>query len=551
MATADYWARHLLSSKQGLKKPLACPRWPPDAFAVAATVMEQSAAYARRRAEAWAGSARLDQVRADAGSWRTQLEVPRRVRQAWRRMLDPKVALEDAACNDAWCDDVYYVLACADEACEGIGFSQSPSPDKDIVTLIYEQLWMSDLTHAKSTNGTERGKSVCLEVSSSIACVQPKARTSQVGCTMRTLTHHLALLPAASTVRTQWFCSRRGDSFDAQNAWPLNLLVVPFPFKIDGSCFVRRSPIDDEGSRAHTIRSGYFGIEPRWLRGIRTDLPRFLSELVSSARDSVGSVNGLILPELALDSRTAMRVAAAMRSAEIEVLVSGVIGEKRNVLLASFDFGHARWMQSKHHRWCLNERQVRRYHLGHALQPHVRWWEDIDLGERGKSPKTHEGARAVNFVEARPGAIVCTLICEDLARHEPVHPIVRSIGPNLVIALLMDGPQLAKRWPGQYASVLADDPGSAVLTLTSLGMLRRSVLPGENPSRVIALWKDAAGDAKELMLPEGAHGLVLSCNARRVEELTLDGRSDGRTTLEITLGAVHAVAHPRPPTWAK
>jgi len=36
---------------------------------------------------------------------------------------------------------------------------------------------------------------------------------------------------------------------------------------------------------------------------------------------------------------------------------------------------------------------------------------------------------------------MCALVCEDLARPDPVANIVRAVGPNLVIALLMDGPQ--------------------------------------------------------------------------------------------------------------
>ncbi len=50
----------------------------------------------------------------------------------------------------------------------------------------------------------------------------------------------------------------------------------------------------------------------------------------------------------------------------------------------------------------------------------------------------------------------------------PLRTVIRSVGPNLVIVLLMDGPQLVRRWPGKYATVLSDDPGSAVLTVTSL-----------------------------------------------------------------------------------
>jgi hypothetical protein len=33
---------------------------------------------------------------------------------------------------------------------------------------------------------------------------------------------------------------------------------------------------------------------------------------------------------------------------------------------------------------------------------------------------------------------MCALICEDLARPDPVAEIVRTVGPNLVIALLME-----------------------------------------------------------------------------------------------------------------
>src|SRR5207237_10901568 len=101
-----------------------------------------------------------------------------------------------------------------------------------------------------------------------------------------------------------------------------------------------------------------------------------------------------------------------------------------------------------------------------------------------------------------------TLVCEDLARIDPVQAALRAVGPNLVIVLLMDGPQFERRWPGRYATVLADDPGCAVLTLTSLGMVRRSTVPGDDDCREIALWKESPSSAaRELKLPKGAHGL--------------------------------------------
>ena len=72
-----------------------------------------------------------------------------------------------------------------------------------------------------------------------------------------------------------------------------------------------------------------------------------------------------------------------------------------------------------------------------------------------------------------------SLVCEDLAQIDDVADVLRSVGPMVLIIPLLDGPQLSSRWAARYASVLADDPGSTVLTLTSYGMARRSRPPGK------------------------------------------------------------------------
>jgi hypothetical protein len=106
---------------------------------------------------------------------------------------------------------------------------------------------------------------------------------------------------------------------------------------------------------------------------------------------------------------------------------------------------------------------------------------------------------------------------------------------------------LKNRWPARYATTLADDPGSAVLTLTSLGMtqLSRPLDPktGEPaaPSRVIALWADKSEPAREIKLPEDAEALVLTLTERREEEWTADGRGDGGVTGAISLANVYPV----------
>ncbi|RMH16819.1 MAG: hypothetical protein D6696_17345, partial [Acidobacteria bacterium] len=174
--------------------------------------------------------------------------------------------------------------------------------------------------------------------------------------------------------------------------------------------------------------------------------------------------------------------------------------------------------QHKHHRWRLDRSQIETYGLGGHLSAEKLWWEHVRLGER-----------SLNFVSLSPWLSLCVLVCEDLAQQEPVARMVRAVGPNLVIAVLMDGPQLLTRWPARYATVLADDPGSSVLTLTSLGMCRRSVPPGRSPSRVIALWKDASPHsrgAQEIAIGQGADGVVLNLLVELEEEWTADGRSD-------------------------
>ena len=44
--------------------------------------------------------------------------------------------------------------------------------------------------------------------------------------------------------------------------------------------------------------------------------------------------------------------------------------------------GWRRYPQKKHHRWSLDRNQVEQYHLSDALEPGVRWWEDMEVPPR-------------------------------------------------------------------------------------------------------------------------------------------------------------------------
>ena len=169
--------------------------------------------------------------------------------------------------------------------------------------------------------------------------------------------------------------------------------------------------------------------------------------------------------------------------------------------------------QDKHHRWSLDESQIYQYHLGGALHPHIRWWEAIDVPRR-----------SVQVVEVGEGITIVSLVCEDLAQNDTVAEVIRSIGPTIVSTALLDGPQLTSRWSARYASVLADDPGSAVMTLTSFGMAQRSRPAGLDASPVIALWKDPARGTREISLEPGAQGVLLTLCGARATRRSADGR---------------------------
>ena len=193
-------------------------------------------------------------------------------------------------------------------------------------------------------------------------------------------------------------------------------------------------------------------------------------------------------------------------------------------------------IQKKHHPWKLDAAQVVQYGLGGVLTPSRAWWEYADFADR-----------QLSFVSLTADVVLSVLVCEDLARPDPVANIVRAVGPNLVIALLMDGPQTRERWAARYATVLADDPGCSVLSLTSLGMSNLSrPQSGPNRSRVIAMWKDAiSGAATEIEMPLQCDAIALSLSIQYREEFTADGRGDGSNAAFPILSGLHPIARVR------
>lgn len=130
-------------------------------------------------------------------------------------------------------------------------------------------------------------------------------------------------------------------------------------------------------------------------------------------------------------------------------------------------------------------------------------------------------------------------MCEDLAEADDVAEMIRSVGPTIVFAALLDGPQLNSRWSARYASVLADNPGSGVLTLTSAGMVQRSRPQGLDTVPIIALWKGSGRGIREIPLEPGTQGVLLTISG----DLATRRSADGRWPVEDATGYFDVAVH--------
>lgn len=552
-----------------------CPLWAPDVFAVSATLADISGCYAepgialsRSPRERTAKQKRAANAKKWGKQWASRAEVPKDVQVRWDTLIAHEKSLVCEVSPEAvvWKRAALDLLAIADECCAGVGYIPEEGSD-DIRQFLLDELIAYNFDQTQSP--LQIPHSIAHLVPPDVACVLPKALTPEVGCTLRSLSHNLALLPSQGVVKARWDIGpsrsrlvypdkmgplgQHGD--DGKNA--LNLLLIPFPYVVFGTDF-KIAGHPEEATDKFAAVDGYFDLTQGWLKKndeqiTASDLACFVQDLIQSAQREVKFVHGIIFPEAALSQDLALGLAAilAKQFPNLELIIAGTLradtlksGEKRNeaALIQLQDRKIVgTYVQSKHHRWRLNEGQIKQYQLGHVLDPVHNWWEKIDVQHR-----------SIQFGLNRHEAIISALICEDLARYDPVQPLITSVGPSLVVALLMDGPQLEARWSARYATVLAEDPGSSVLTLTCLGMILRSRLPGQEVRRAIGLWKDRDGPATQLVLPAGDYGILLSLvGCKPSEQRTLDLRSDGAAVVEYRLGGVRSVGLKEVPDWLR
>lgn len=375
--------------------------------------------------------------------------------------------------------------------------------------------------------------------SPALVSVLPKVRTPSVGCTLRSLSHHLALLPPIGIVRGRWTPNYTQPQ-PAVGGMPngvMNLVLVPLPFSLGSRSFEQALIEDVSGGKpGDKPKFGYFDLKQHWIDDGGADrIIAFVDAVRIAAEAQCPAVHGFVFPELSLDYDTyklvQQHLEATMPTAEI--LIGGISsddrGRKGNFVAASTFPGNAaagsnevrQTVREKHHRWKLDQSQLRDYGLLGTLSPELSWWENISLQ-----------SRQVDFTVMRRDSVVAAMICEDLARVDPCQQIIRAVGPNLVIALLMDAPQVEARWPARYATVLADDPGCAVLTLTSRGLMtlqhRLGTFRSTGDDRVVGMWRDdGASKPIRLTCPYDAQAVLLTIVEQSVVDVALDGRCDG------------------------
>jgi hypothetical protein len=485
--------------------------WPADVFALTAVILERSAAYRfvssspephqwpPARIPNWAHEVVAVGHRWGAWAEHRAGEPPGLLVEEWQTLRAAAgTPIEGLADGSEWraCEALLTVHAIADEACAGLGIALDAAQGPGCV---YRAQGRELLARTGSLS----------RIPTHQLRVLPKVRTAPSGTSANALSRYACVLGPNVDVHWHKLPTRR-PGIDP-GADHVNILLLPWPLRVRESDF---RPVEGSVQRRTNEPFGLFEFAPS--EGLDLDL---LDRTLVAACDEVDSVDIVYLPESAVDAEEIAGLEEVLDRHGVIVVSAGIRERARHPNRLPGNWVHIGvnprlhkgthprstgepWIhirQNKHHRWSLNESQIYQYHLGGALHPDIRWWEAIEVPRQ-----------SLNFLEVGEGIVVVYLVCEDLAKSDDVAEVVRKVGPTVVTTLVNDGPQLSSRWGARYASVLADDPGSAVLTLTSYGMVQRSRPRGRNASSVIAMWKDPTRGIREIPLESGAHGVLLT-----------------------------------------
>jgi len=422
--------------------------------------------------------------------------------------------------------------------------------------------------------------------------ILPKRQTPHSGITLRSISGNIAYHRSSISVNWNFYSQKNNTLFNRlknttvdiderkqKNVLEsISILLIPFPWEIASSDF---RPIETEYKvgRKHE----YFHYKPTQIfkdeheddNYDEMEFRKYLESFISKGISENQKIDIIVLPETALNISLLKVLVALCLKFEIPGFVTGMREEytiendsyfgANYVFTNFFNYSDSliielkkqieqSWQrnkkdfviddskfsilieqfarQDKHHRWKLNAYQIKKYNLGGVLSITKNWWEGITIQDR-----------KVNFFNLGEELSICSLICEDLARQDPISDLLRSVGPNLVFTLLMDGEQLKHRWSARYASILSDDPGSAVITLTSLGMVKRFSYNDSKNHRSIGIISDSKGNFTEINLKNDELAALVTLNLVPEHENLADRQNDFCYTHHLTLGALFPIKY--------
>ena len=495
--------------------------WPPDVFALTEVILQRSQAYRFALSPpaglTWPPASFPDWPGAVAGAarrWSSWAEdrnqaIPGLLAQEWAVLRDRAGSpLNDLTQARDWrlCEALLTLHAIADEACAGLGVAALDASSAD--GLLYRARGRELLARTGSL----------ARFPAHLIRVLPKVRTPTAGSSVRALSRNACVLGPG--VEARWHKAPARDLGTQPSGERVNYLLLPWPLRIRASDF---RPVRGPLQRLANDPFGFFEFAP----SERLDLD-LVDRMLATARDRAGAVDVVVLPESAVEDTEIEDLETLLDRHGVTGLITGI--RERPAQPGQFP---RNWVHigvsTPAASGCISAKASTTGGPWMTPRSANTTWAARCIRTPAGGRRSRYRPRSVQFVEFGDGVTLASLVCEDLAQTDDVAHVIRSVGPMIVVTPLLDGPQLNFRWAARYASVLADDPGSAVLTLTSFGMAQRSALPGQNPSPVVALWKSPGQQTREISLEPGAQGILLSASIVPATRRSFDGRPPGAT----------------------
>ncbi|MBU2981989.1 hypothetical protein KO498_09200 [Lentibacter algarum] len=483
------------------------------------------------------------------------IATPTEVEQLWADLLkesaEPiRLPLRNRA-TPKWWTIALKLLIIADEASSRVGAPEAADDPYFKKAIDHKQVRHGNYELSENTNWSgsmaylrSHGSAgtFAFQADPNVVNIFPKTRISVAGCSHRNFSRNLTMLPKVGAARCHWHMPPKQLLED--DDMPVDILVIPFPFEVKAKSFkpthVAKESLPGGNKSDTRPHWGNFELQQDWLD--EEDIVDLSLRLMMSAKQDVETVNVVMFPECSLDFDTFGRVCWELKKLEpaLEFVIAGssdncdpeTDGPGNYAMTAVWhDFGEGPRAvissRKKHHRWMLSANQLETYALTSTLDPRANWWETHNIGQC-----------ELHFHPFRKSSLFSAMICEDLARSEPCHEVLRSVAPNLVFVLLMDGPQIAERWSARYASTLSDDPGSSVLTLTCFGLVERSNQTQMFKRQEAVAYFSSPFGQTPIYLPykDGARGVLITLTSMmELGQQTIDGRvSDDSRAWKLT-----------------